>query len=265
MRWYQRFTQPIAERVKVIRTWLAQVIAVDVGKPDDGLTLMRTAGTTLDKTWHDLSKEIKDALTAWRKHPLARRLIGITTAYVLGGSGIRLGSPNKRFDKFIKAFVAHPENLLMMRQRDWCDELSRSGELFPTLHTNSADGMSYVRAVPASLIEKITWRANDYEAEETYQEVSDTIGEEGLVWYHPRAVPEQLGVGDAGYSKGGDNADNGTPPVMLHYAVNRPVGHVRGESDLAPVLLWLKRYKAWLEDRVRLNAAMRVYLWIVKV
>jgi hypothetical protein len=52
---------------------------------------------------------------------------------------------------------------------------------------------------------------------------------------------------------------------MLHYAVNRPTGAVRGESDLATVLPWLRRYNRWLEDRVRLNAAMRAFLWIVKV
>ena len=26
---------------------------------------------------------------------------------------------------------------------------------------------------------------------------------------------------------------------MLHYAINRPVGTVRGESDLSPLLRWL--------------------------
>ncbi len=54
-------------------------------------------------------------------------------------------------------------------------------------------------------------------------------------------------------------------PVMLHFAINRPVGATRGESDLAPILVWLRRYSRWLEDRVRLNAAVRSFLWIVKV
>ena len=52
---------------------------------------------------------------------------------------------------------------------------------------------------------------------------------------------------------------------MLHFAVNRPAGCVRGDSDLASILPWLKRYSRWLEDRVRLNAAVRAFLWIVKV
>jgi predicted transcriptional regulator len=40
---------------------------------------------------------------------------------------------------------------------------------------------------------------------------------------------------------------------MLHFAVNRPIGATRGESDLLPVLPWAKRYSEWLKDRVRLN------------
>jgi len=54
-------------------------------------------------------------------------------------------------------------------------------------------------------------------------------------------------------------------PVCLHFAVNKPVGCVRGEGDLAPVLQWLRRYDGWLRDRVRLNAAIHAFLWIVKV
>ena len=52
---------------------------------------------------------------------------------------------------------------------------------------------------------------------------------------------------------------------MLHFAVNRPAGCVRGESDLATILPWLMRYSLWLEERVMLNAAVRAFLWIVKV
>ena len=54
-------------------------------------------------------------------------------------------------------------------------------------------------------------------------------------------------------------------PICLHFAVNRPVGCVRGESDLAPVLVWLRRYARWLEDRTMLNAAVRAFLWVVRV
>jgi len=51
---------------------------------------------------------------------------------------------------------------------------------------------------------------------------------------------------------------------MLHYAVNRAVGAQWGESDLAPVLRWLSRYAAWLEDRARLNHFRNAFMYIVR-
>ena len=50
---------------------------------------------------------------------------------------------------------------------------------------------------------------------------------------------------------------------MIHYAVNRPVGALRGESDLAPLLRWLSRYAAWLEDRARLNHFRNIFQFVV--
>ncbi len=235
------------------RVWLAKVTAVDVGRTDDALIPIGTSGTELDRPWGELRKEFTDVLTSWRTNPIARRLISIVTAYVVGGDGIRLRAPRYRlFNKFVRDFVSHPENRLMMRQAEWCDELSRSGELFVILFMNPANGMSTVRAMPASRIHKIEWQPGDYEAELRYHEVPCGM-EEGTIWRHPRALPNEVG-------KSGK-----IPPAMLHYAINRPVGCVRGSSDLAPVLKWLKRYSGWLEDRVRLNAAVRAFLWIVKV
>lgn len=82
--------------------------------------------------------------------------------------------------------------------------------------------------------------------ETRFHEIPDSIDDpDGRWWNAPRADPQ------------------GLAPRVLHYAVNRPVGALRGESDLAAVLKWLRRYSGWLEDRVRLNAAMRAFLWIV--
>ncbi len=51
---------------------------------------------------------------------------------------------------------------------------------------------------------------------------------------------------------------------MLHYAVNRLSGMLWGEPDIAPLLPWLARYAAWLEDRMRLNRFRQAYLYVVK-
>jgi hypothetical protein len=125
---------------------------------------------------------------------------------------------------------------------------------------NPADGMSYVRALPASSIDKVITAPGDYERETAYHErvgLDDPDYPAGRIWHaagHPLAD-------DASAWKDSERPD----AVTLHFAVNRPVGCTRGESDLAPVIVWLARYARWLEDRTMLNAAVRSFLWIVRV
>ena len=51
---------------------------------------------------------------------------------------------------------------MAVRVYEWCDELTRTGNLFILLATDAA-GMSYVRAIPAAEVEKIEARPNDIE------------------------------------------------------------------------------------------------------
>ena len=44
--------------------------------------------------------------------------------------------------------------------------------------------------------------------------------------------------------------------VMVHYSINRPVGALLGESELASILPALRWYQRMLEDRVRLNLSL---------
>ena len=244
------------------QNWLMRLISrlteprmkpVPVGKDNDGINVpIFSSGSDIDRPYHELLDDVSNSLDAWRKHPLARRFVNLITAYVVG-DGIRISSKYAPLDKFINDFWLHSRNRIILRQAEWCDELTRSGELFLVLFTNPIDGMSHVRAVPASRIDKIEWKEGDYEVELRYHEKGD-------------GLPNLPGDEDNGtwwYSFDSDEADNPETPIMLHFAVNRPVGALRGEGDLNSILPWLKRYSAWLEDRVRLNAGMRSFLWIV--
>lgn len=219
----------------------AAVIAVPVGHTEDGLALQR--GSPHDKPWAEWVQDFEDAREAWRRHPLARRLVGLTTAYVVG-PGISLHSDDPALMRFLQTFWA--QNRLAQRVEEWSDELARSGELFLVLFTDPQTGFASVRAVAACQIEEVDFDPEDYERERRYRE---------------RRGPGEADVWWAGLAHA--EAAQPATPLMLHYAVNRPVGAVRGESDLAPILPWLRRYSRWLEDRVRLNAAMRAFLWIV--
>jgi len=229
-----------------------KVKVIQPGEEKDGLERrLGLTGTEIDKPYRERYDDIQDALDAWRKHPLARRIVNLITAYVVG-DGIRISTKYGPLQRFIDDFWQHSRNRLLLRQADWCDELTRSGELFLVLFTNPIDGMSHVRAVPASRIDEIEWQKDDYEVELRYHEVGDELSvndrERAGTWWRSFDHPD---------------AADPTVPIMLHFAVNRPVGAIRGEGDLTPILPWLRRYSRWLEDRVRLNAGMRSFLWIV--
>ena len=228
-------------------SWLGAVTVVPPGRTNDGYVPIIPPQGVADKGWCELQREMDDAREAWRQNPLARRLVGIVTAYVVG-NGITLRSEYAPLQRFIDDFWQR--NQMDQRVPEWCDELCRAGEIFPVLFTNPQDGASSVRCVPASIVERIEWRGGGYEAELRFKEMASCAGSgAGERWWVSPLHP--------------DGANPATP-VMLHYAVNRPVGALRGESDLAPILPWLKRYSRWLEDRVRLNAGVRAFLWVVK-
>jgi hypothetical protein len=103
------------------------------------------AATTplLQQNWSDVRSLIEAATTLGRTHPLAARILALTTDFVVGAG------PEVTGDDWALAFWHDPHNCLDARLHRWCDELARTGELFLALSRNPANGMSYVREVPA--------------------------------------------------------------------------------------------------------------------
>lgn len=187
-----------------------------------------------------------DALAAWRKNPLAKRAVDIIADYVVG-DGITLTSPFPPLQAFIDAFWHHPRNQAPHRLETMCHELTLAGDLFPLLFRNPHDGMSYLRFVTKDRIARVETAADDWETETAYVELPRTAGGPETRWVSATAAGE------------------GESAVMLHYAVNRPLGALLGEGDLATMIPWLLRYGRLLEDRVRFHWAARAFLWFVTV
>jgi hypothetical protein len=204
------------------------------------------SGAEHERFEYDRMELLRDAMQAWRDNPLARRIVELTTQYVIGG-GIRVSCDHEPTHAFVQAFWNHPLNQLPARMVEWCDELGRSGELF-LLVTTGADGMSFVRAIPSLNVVLVQTAANDLQQETGYVE---TVPFE----LEPRVWPSYGSAIQAGELTSG---------FVLHYAVNRLAGTVRGESDLAPVLRWIRRYSGWLEDRARLNRYRNTFLFVVR-
>ncbi len=208
--------------------------AVSTRVDDQGAwdSLLISGGGPADRAWYDMAQDLDDALEAWRKNFLVRQIVRLTTAYVVG-DGITIKAHHTFATRFVHDFWHHRQNHISQRLPAWCDELTRSGELFIALFPNPVDGMSYVRAVPARQITRVETDPDDYERELHYYETLP-----GQVEPKQWASPITAGP---------------TDPVLLHYTVNKPVGATRGEGDLTPLLPWARRYTEWLKDRVRFN------------
>ena len=143
----------------------------------------------------EFTTNLENALLAWRDNPLARRIVALTTDYVVG-DGMRVTTEDKAAQRVVDAFWVHSQNRIAERLYQWCDELTRCGEVFLVLFRNPADDTSYVRSVSASKIDQIETDPDDLENELRFHELVD--GDMEGRWWLGRAA---LGTGQ---------------PVMLH-------------------------------------------------
>lgn len=193
---------------------------------------------------------IERSLQAWREDPLARRIVCLTTQFSIG-RGFRFSADHPESESILREFWDHPLNHMDARLTEWSDELCRTGNLFIQL-SSDISGMTYVRAVPAVRIEEIIPQPNDIEQAAAFRvkEYSALSGN--------YQVPKLTEILPASL----------TEPVndvrMLHFTINRPIGGQWGEPDLSPLLVWLDRYRVWMEDRARLNHYRTAFLYMVK-
>ncbi len=191
-----------------------------------------------DRYDYDRQTIFSECLRAWRVNPIARWLVAIINAFVIG-EGLSIEADHKATNKFLQEWWGHDLNDLDQNIPRWLDEQSRSGNLFFLFSVDEV-GMSYVRAVPADLIKEIQHADNDVEQETFY-------------------VPHDLNASPwVAYNKQ-EEQDS----FMVHIAVNKPVGSCWGEPDLATQLPWIGRFSAWLEDRARLNRFRNAFIWFI--
>jgi hypothetical protein len=244
-----------------------------------------SAGTNEDFTWRMLSDNWfqKDLIPstfldihnqcyeAYNANPLAFAIIELTTSFVLG-EGITISAANPRVQQIIADFWHHPENRMDERIYSLCTELSLYGEQFIHFFVNKYDGSVIIRQIDPSLIDEVETDPEDVEKP---------------LWYHRRSIGPTISAISSNPPTGQLPANsthgasqtriNLTQPQdtqgtwfqagdeVIHIAINKVSNAKRGKSDLATLLPWLKRYKDWLIDRVRINKFKSAFLWDVKL
>ena len=197
------------------------------------------SGSYSDRYEYNREKILSECLRAWRVQPLARRIVKIITAFVIG-TGFSIKSSHRATQVFLTSWWNHPLNNFDEQLPEWLDERTRSGNIFALGSVDSA-GNTYWRAIPADQIKDIQSKQNDIRQEEFYL----PYGIEAPVWEAYDPLKEQTSF-------------------VVHHAIDRPVGTAWGESPLAPLLPWIGRYSAWLEDRVRLNRFRNAFMYVVR-
>lgn len=119
----------------------------------------RTGCYPYERFPHDRAETLRQVMEAWREDPLARRVVELNSQYVVGG-GMAVDCPHAGTHAFLQSWWEHRLNRMPTRIIEWCDELTRSGNLFVLLSTDAA-GMSYLRAIPTAEVEEIITAPND--------------------------------------------------------------------------------------------------------
>ena len=97
-----------------LRDTLASVtVQVDDAGGRSGGGWVGFQGGPNDRDHHEIVKLYEDALTAWRKNPMAKRIIDCTVDYVLG-DGMRPSAPGQ-IGTFIRRWWDHPQNHMPLR------------------------------------------------------------------------------------------------------------------------------------------------------
>ncbi|GCE21603.1 hypothetical protein [Dictyobacter kobayashii] len=193
---------------------------------------------------------------AWNANPLASAIIEMTTSFVLG-KGISIEANHKKVQRLLQQFWHDPANRMDERIYDLCQELALYGEIFVRFFVNPYDGSVRLRLIDPSLIDLIETDPEDVETPLRFhrrplgQNVSQLVS------------PEQLRMRVEAVDSEGEWFQAGTE--MVQFAINKVSNAKRGRSDLATLLPWLRRYKDWLTDRVRINKYKGAFLWDVQL
>jgi hypothetical protein len=137
-----------------------------------------------------------------------------------------------------------------------CTELALYGEQFIRFFVNPYSGRVKVRQIDPSVIDEVETDPDDIET---------------VLRFHQRPVgPASSQPGDPAPLNPSIQQDfKGTWFIagkeMVQFTINKVSNAKRGKSDLATLLPWLRRYRDWLTDRVRINKYKGTFLWDVQL
>ncbi len=113
-----------------------------------------------DRYDYDRQTIFAECLRAWRVNPVARRIVKLISMFVVG-EGIAVRATTRPPMTISRSGGTIRLNKIGRECVSFCDEATRSGNLFFLCTRDQNTGMLYVRAVPADQVEEIICAEND--------------------------------------------------------------------------------------------------------
>jgi hypothetical protein len=179
----------------------------------------------------------------------------MTTSFVLG-KGVTIAAREAETQRVLMDFWNDADNHMETRVYALCTELSLYGEQFVRFFVSPYDGRVKIRQIDPSIIDQIETDPDDIETP---------------LRFHRRPMgPSATQPGDPAPVTGKDQHSFegewfAAGKEVVQFTINKVSNAKRGKSDLATLLPWLRRYKDWLTDRVRINKYKGAFLWDVRL
>ena len=192
---------------------------------------------------------------AYNANPLAFAIVEITTSFVLG-KGVTVAASQPEVQQVLMNFWNDLDNHMDTRVYALCTKLSLYGEQFIRFFVNPYDGRVKIRQIDPSIIDEIETDPDDIETPLRFHRRA--VGPSGTMPGDPAPVTSRDAHNFEGeWFKAGEE--------VVQFCINKVSNAKRGKSDLATLLPWLRRYKDWLTDRVRINKYKGAFLWDVQL
>jgi hypothetical protein len=202
----------------------------------------------LPSTYLDIHNQCFEAYNA---NPLANAIVEMGVNFTLG-DGLIIAAKHPDVQSLLDDFWHDPDNAMPLRQFSIALELSLFGELFIRFFVNSFSGHTKIAMIDPILVDELETDPDNIEhLIRIHRRATSTTGTTDMV-----PMPTDPGMKGQWFS---------VPSEVMHFAVNKVTNAKRGKSDLATLLPWLRRYKDWLIDRVRVNKYKSAFIWDVQI
>jgi hypothetical protein len=200
--------------------------------------------------WNTRIRVLTSCHAAYDRNPLANAAVQYSADFIIG-DGFNLACKNTEVSELLYAFIDDPMNAIREYERQAAIDLQVDGELFLRKFVgNATDGtQSQIRVIPM----------RPWECEYIRTEKGDF---RTRLQYHFQL---DSNYGDDPLQAGGTEPLNVPADEIIHVAINRHSYELRGRPDLYRILIWLRAYTDYLEERARQNKWRNALVWWAKV